>query len=127
VSSGVDLAPVRPLRVRHGAERAAFATADHRRALLVTFKLRDRGRRFDRGLRLVVRVKGATLEQRHACIGARARVKLETRVGLAFGSGARVSVPIRARWRCSIASNNRLAGLGHVAGVGVRAGWTEPR
>jgi hypothetical protein len=125
--SGVDRAPARPLRVRHRAERAPFATADHRRGPLVTCRLRDRGRRFDRRLRLVVRVEGARLEQPRACIAARARVKLEPRVGLAFRSGARVSVPIRARWRCSIASNGRLAGLGHGPGVGVRAGRTEPR
>jgi hypothetical protein len=47
--SGVDRAPARPLRVRHRAERAPFATADHRRGPLVTCRLRDRGRRFDRG------------------------------------------------------------------------------
>jgi hypothetical protein len=40
-------------------------------------------------------------------------------LGLAFRSEAPVSVPIRARWRCSIASNGGLAGLGHIAGVSV--------
>jgi hypothetical protein len=110
--SGADLAPIKLARVRRGSGwRAASATVRRRREPLVTVRVLARGRRFRRRLRVTIRVENARLERPHACIGGRARVKLETRVRLTLRSGRRVSHPMRAKWTCSTTSDGRLAGL----------------
>jgi hypothetical protein len=120
---GVDLAPLKLVRVRGGTtRRARFAAPTRARSprATATFAAPTRPREppvtatflaAHRTLRLVVRVQNARISRPDACLGARSRAMLETRLRIAYPSGVRVSEPMRARWTCTTSSQRQLRGL----------------